>query len=38
VGAIARQTANKNPADLVERFSERIQALSASHDLLIRNE
>jgi two-component sensor histidine kinase len=38
VSAIARQTATKNPEDFVERFSERIQALSASQDLLIRNE
>jgi PAS domain S-box-containing protein len=38
VRAIAHQTATKNPEDFVERFSERIQALSASHDLLIRNE
>jgi len=38
VGAMARQTAAKNPEDFVECFSERIQALSASHDLLIRNE
>jgi PAS domain S-box-containing protein len=38
VGAIAHQTATKNPEDFVERFSERIQALSASQDLLIRNE
>jgi PAS domain S-box-containing protein len=38
VGAIARQTATKNSEDFVERFSERIQALSANQDLLIRNE
>jgi PAS domain S-box-containing protein len=38
VHAIARQTATKNPEDFVERFSERIQALSANHDLLVRNE
>jgi PAS domain S-box-containing protein len=38
VGAIAHQTAAKNPQDFVERFSERIQALSASQDLLIRNQ
>jgi len=36
VAAIARQTAT-NPEDFVERFSERIQALSANQDLLIRN-
>src|SRR5262245_5021110 len=38
VDAIAHQTATKNPEDFVERFSERIQALSANQDLLIRNE
>jgi two-component sensor histidine kinase len=38
VGAIARQTATKNPEDFVERCLERIRALSASQDLLIRNE
>jgi two-component sensor histidine kinase len=38
VHAIARQTAAKNPEDFIERFSERIQALSASQDLLVRNE
>jgi PAS domain S-box-containing protein len=38
VDAIARQTATKNPEDFVERFSERIQALSANQDLLVRNE
>jgi PAS domain S-box-containing protein len=38
VSAIARQTATKNPEDFVERFSERIRALSAGQDLLIRNE
>jgi PAS domain S-box-containing protein len=38
VHAIARQTATKNSEDFVERFSERIQALSANHDLLVRNE
>jgi PAS domain S-box-containing protein len=38
VQAIARQTATKNPEDFIERFSERIQALSASQDLLVRNE
>ena len=38
VDAIARQTATKNPEDFVERFSERIQALSASQELLVRNE
>jgi two-component sensor histidine kinase len=38
VGAMARQTAAKNQEDFVERFSERIQALSASQDLLVRSE
>jgi two-component sensor histidine kinase len=38
VDAIARQTATINPKDFVARFSKRIQALSANHDLLVRNE
>ena len=38
VDAIAHQTATKNPEDFVDRFSERILALSANQDLLIRNE
>jgi len=38
VGAIAHQTATKAPEDFIERFSERIQALSANQDLLVRNE
>jgi two-component sensor histidine kinase len=38
VDAIAHQTVTKNPENFVERFSERIQALSANQDLLIRNE
>jgi two-component sensor histidine kinase len=38
VEAIARQTAAQSPEDFIERFSERIQALSANQDLLIRNE
>jgi PAS domain S-box-containing protein len=38
VDAIARQTATRTPEDFIERFSERIQALSANQDLLIRNE
>jgi PAS domain S-box-containing protein len=38
VDAIAHQTAIKSPEDFIERFSERIQALSANQDLLIRNE
>ena len=38
VDAIAHQTATKTPEDFIERFSERIQALAANQDLLIRNE
>src|SRR5712672_2982443 len=38
VQAIAHQTVTKSPEDFVERFSERIQALSANQDLLVRNE
>jgi two-component sensor histidine kinase len=38
VDAIAHQTATRNPDDFIERFSERIQALSANQELLIRNE
>jgi PAS domain S-box-containing protein len=38
VDAIARQTVTKNPEDFIGRFSERIQALSANQDLLIRSE
>jgi two-component sensor histidine kinase len=38
VDAIAHQTATRNPEDFVERFSARIQALSANQDLLVRNE
>jgi PAS domain S-box-containing protein len=38
VDAIAHQTAARNPADFVERFSDRIQALSANQDLLVRNQ
>jgi PAS domain S-box-containing protein len=38
VDAIAHQTATRNPEDFVERFSERIQALSANQDLLVRNQ
>jgi two-component sensor histidine kinase len=37
VDAIAHQTATKTPEDFIERFSERIQSLSANQDLLIRN-
>jgi PAS domain S-box-containing protein len=38
VHSIAQQTAAQNPEDFVERFSDRIQALSANQDLLVRNE
>jgi PAS domain S-box-containing protein len=38
VYAIAQQTSTKNSEAFVERFSERIQALSANQDLLVRNE
>jgi PAS domain S-box-containing protein len=38
VQAIARQTATREPEDFVERFNERIQALAANQDLLVRNE
>jgi two-component sensor histidine kinase/PAS domain-containing protein len=38
VDAIAHQTAARSPQDFIERFTERIQALSANQDLLVRNE
>jgi two-component sensor histidine kinase len=38
VQAIAHQTVASSPDDFVERFAERIQALSANQDLLVRNE
>jgi PAS domain S-box-containing protein len=38
VDSIAHQTAARNPEDFVERFSDRVQALSANQDLLVRNE
>ena len=38
VDAVSHQTASRNPEDFIERFSERIQALSANQDLLVRNE
>jgi PAS domain S-box-containing protein len=38
VDAISHQIAAGNPEDFARRFSERIQALSANQDLLIRNE
>jgi two-component sensor histidine kinase len=37
VQAIARQTATESPEDFVGRFSERIHALAANQDLLVRN-
>jgi two-component sensor histidine kinase len=38
VQAIARQTASREPEDFIGRFTERIQALAANQDLLVRNE
>ena len=38
VDSIAHQTATRSPEDFIARFSERIQALSANQDLLVRNE
>jgi PAS domain S-box-containing protein len=38
VQAIARQTAARDTGDFMERFIERIQALAANQDLLVRNE
>jgi PAS domain S-box-containing protein len=38
VQAIARQTAAREPDEFVGRFTERIQALAANQDLLVRNE
>ena len=38
VASIAHQTVTKNPEDFIERFSERIQALSANQDLLVRSD
>jgi PAS domain S-box-containing protein len=38
VQAIARQTAARGPEDFIERFTDRIQALAANQDLLVRNE
>jgi PAS domain S-box-containing protein len=38
VHAIARQTAARAPEEFIERFTERIQALAANQDLLVRNE
>lgn len=36
--AVARQTLATNPVDFVARFTERIQAMSASQDLLVNND
>jgi two-component sensor histidine kinase len=36
--AVARQTAAREPEDFIGRFNERIQALAANQDLLVRNE
>ncbi len=38
VQAIARQTAATSPEDFVERFGERVRALAASQDLLVKSE
>jgi PAS domain S-box-containing protein len=38
VQAIAHQTAAREPKDFIERFTERIQALAANQNLLVRNE
>jgi PAS domain S-box-containing protein len=38
VQAIVRQTAARSREDFIERFTRRIQALAANHDLLVRNE
>jgi two-component sensor histidine kinase len=37
VQAIARQTASREPEDFIGVFTERIQALSANQDLLVRS-
>jgi PAS domain S-box-containing protein len=38
VDAMARMTVAKSPSDFIERFAERIQALAASQDLLVKSE
>jgi PAS domain S-box-containing protein len=38
VQAVARQTAAREPEDFIGRFNERIQALAANQDLLVRND
>jgi two-component sensor histidine kinase len=37
VQAVARQTAAREPEDFIVRFNERIRALAANQDLLVRN-
>src|SRR5215468_11797128 len=37
VQAVARQTAAQEPGDFIGRFNERIRALAANQDLLVRN-
>ena len=37
VQAVARQTVAATPEDFLSRFTERLQALSASQDLLVRH-
>jgi two-component sensor histidine kinase len=38
VQAVARQTAAREPEDFIGRFNERMQALAANQDLLVRND
>lgn len=38
VQAMARQTVAASPGDFIERFGERVRALGASQDLLVKNE
>jgi PAS domain S-box-containing protein len=38
VSAVARQTKASNQEEFVDRFSDRVQALAATHDLLVRSE
>ncbi|MBT3069647.1 PAS domain S-box protein [Rhodomicrobium sp. Az07] len=38
VQAIARQTVSTNPEDFLERFEERVRALAAAQDLLVKSE
>ena len=38
VQVVARQTAAREPEDFIVRFTERIQALAANQDMLVRNE